>query len=44
MSIVMLDGNSLDLENFIKIVRNNEKVDLSQEVKAKMQKSRRFSR
>lgn len=40
MSTIMLDGDSLNLEDFIKVVRNNEKVDLPQEVKAKMQKSR----
>lgn len=40
MSKIMLDGNSLCLEDFIKVVRGNEKIDLSQEVKDKMQKSR----
>jgi histidine ammonia-lyase len=40
MSTIMLDGNSLNLEDFIKVVRGNEKIDLSQEVKDKMQKSR----
>lgn len=40
MSKIMLDGNNLCLEDFIKVVRGNEKIDLSQEVKDKMQKSR----
>lgn len=40
MSTIMLDGDSLNLEDFIKVVRHHEKIDLSQEVKDKMQKSR----
>lgn len=40
MSTIMLDGDSLTLEDFIKVARFNERIDLSQEVKDKMQKSR----
>lgn len=40
MSTIVINGESLTLEDFIKVVRHNEKIELPQEVKDNMQKSR----
>lgn len=40
MSVVIINGDSLTLEDFIKVVRHDEKIELPQYVKDNMQKSR----
>lgn len=40
MSTIIINGDSLTLEDFIKVARHNEKIELPQEVKDNMQKSR----
>ncbi len=40
MSTIIINGDSLTLEDFIKVVRHNEKIDLPQDVKDNMQRSR----
>lgn len=40
MSTIIINGDSLTLEDFIKVARHNEKIELPQEVKDNMQRSR----